>query len=193
MQTGAFISHFSFPPPPASLPCLPVSQSHQSASSPCTAHRCVSPPCPPAALNSFSPPVLPSHPSPQLSSFPSWPASVLSTFPAAALLCQFSAHRDTISPVPGKSRTCHYGDNPAPPLQPWQGHRAGAMHTRSARRAVGGMSTVPAWGLVTSGLLSTRAWGVLMDGREKSSENRAARNRDNSGENACGRLRALSP
>lgn len=35
----------------------------------------------------------------------------------------FRSHvRDPISPVPRKSRSRHYGDNPAPPLQPWAGH-----------------------------------------------------------------------
>lgn len=55
------------------------------------------------------------------------------------------------------------------------------------------MSVIPAQGWVTSGLLSTGSWSVLMDGREKSWENGAARNRDESAENMRGRLRALSP
>lgn len=75
----------------------------------------------------------------------------------------------------------------------WAAHVwAGATHACSAGTSLG---AVRAWaqGWVTSGLLSTRGWGVLMDGGEKSSENGIARNRDESAMNTQRCLQALSP
>lgn len=176
----------SSPSPPGSLLCPPVSWSHQLSHSSHTAHHHGSQPVLPPALltasagqcsvcihrpNFFLPLLMNTY-------CPVYTSSRRTSVPA---LC--SQVWDPISPIPGRSRSCHDG---------WSHSSSTAL----GRGYTGMLCWHMPWsskGWVTSGLLSTRGWGPLMDGEKSLQKNGVTQNRDESAKNTHRCLQALSP
>lgn len=126
----------SSPSPPGSLLCPAVSWSHQLSHSSHTAHHCGSqpilPPAPLTASASQSSACI-HHPNFFLPLLMNTYSSVYTSSRNTSVPALCSQIWDLISPVPGRSRSCHYRDDPTPAAQPW----AGATQECSAGKSLG--------------------------------------------------------